>query len=334
MAGAQGTLVSVVVPAYNAARYLRETLDSVLAQTYPDLEIIVVDDGSTDETFEIANAIAATDARLRVLRQANKGPGAARNLGIAQARGTLIAPLDADDLWHPTKIAKQVSAMRQGGPDVGLVYTWSSMIDKDSRIIDQYRGECVEGDAYAALVLYNFLLNGSTPLVRRDCLAETGGYDEAFLYAQDYLFALAIAERYHFAVVPEFLVGYRRTSGSWSSNVVRLTDFHRRALAEVRRRHPELPDCLFRWSLAASCFSAAGKSLRSGRFLQGLSLLTKSMLLDPTLPLTPMARRRRRQKPGMHFRDASPELGNLPDSRLFGHRRHAYIKQLRIVRPA
>lgn len=334
MPGRQSDLVSVIVPAYNAATHLRETLESALAQTYSDIEVIVVDDGSTDETLEVAGAIAATDPRVRVLRQANKGPGAARNLGIEQARGTLIAPLDADDLWHPTKIAKQVSVMRQAGLEVGLVYTWSAVIDEDGCIVDRSWGESVKGDAYAALVLYNFLLNGSTPLVRRRCLAETGGYDEAFRYAQDYLFSLSIAERYDFAVVPEFLVGYRRTPGSWSGNLVGLTDFHGRVLAEARRRHPELPARLFRWSMAASCFPAAGKSLRRGRLLQGLSLLARSMLLDPALLLTPMARRRPRREPGVRFTDALPESQVPPHSRPFGHRRHAYVERLRIDRPA
>jgi glycosyltransferase involved in cell wall biosynthesis len=100
-------LVSVIVPAFNAATTLAEALGSALAQTYKNIEILVVDDGSTDATAAIAREFAAADGRVSLVRRSNGGIAAARNSGIAVSKGAYIAPLDADDLWHPTKIEKQ-----------------------------------------------------------------------------------------------------------------------------------------------------------------------------------------------------------------------------------
>ena len=113
-------LVSVIIPAYNAQRFVRTTLLSARAQIYTDLEIIIVNDGSTDETADIVESMAKTDKRIRVVYQTNSGLAAARNRGIAEARGDYIAPLDADDLWHPQNIARQIEAIMGGGPRVAV----------------------------------------------------------------------------------------------------------------------------------------------------------------------------------------------------------------------
>ena len=104
----EGSLVSVVIPVRNGERFINETLASALAQTYEPLEVVVVDDGSTDRTAVVVEAAALRDNRIRLFRTQRFGVASARNFGISQARGGLIAPLDADDLWHPEKIARQV----------------------------------------------------------------------------------------------------------------------------------------------------------------------------------------------------------------------------------
>src|SRR5260221_11736521 len=101
-------LVSVLVPAYNVEATLAETLQSALASSYSNLEIVLVDDGSTDATAAIAEAFARDDQRLRIFRQQHRGVSAALNFGLDHIRGDLVAPLDPDDLWHPTKLARQV----------------------------------------------------------------------------------------------------------------------------------------------------------------------------------------------------------------------------------
>src|SRR6478735_11425096 len=109
-------LITVIIPAYNAAATLDQTLLSVRAQSYRDIEILIIDDGSLDEAPKIARRHAAADSRVRLISQANSGVAAARNRGIAEARGKLIAPIDADDLWASTKLERQIAMMAEGGP--------------------------------------------------------------------------------------------------------------------------------------------------------------------------------------------------------------------------
>ena len=130
-------IVAAVIPARDAEATLDETLRSVRAQTHRALGILVVDDGSRDRTPEIAAAHAAADPRVRLVRQANAGVAAARNRGIAEARAALVAPIDADDLWAPTKIERQLAALRRAGPGAGLVYTWSLLVDDDGRVVGE-----------------------------------------------------------------------------------------------------------------------------------------------------------------------------------------------------
>ena len=108
-------LVSVIVPAFDAAADIRQTLNSVLAQTYQEIEVIVVDDGSSDGTSAMVEEFVNRDPRFQLVRQSNAGVGAARNTAIRKARGKYIAPLDADDFWFPEKLEKQVACIEQGG---------------------------------------------------------------------------------------------------------------------------------------------------------------------------------------------------------------------------
>src|SRR5690242_18385247 len=122
-------LISVVVPAWNAQATLGETLASVAAQTYDKLEIIIVDDGSTDRTADVAREFCEAEPRARLIRKKNGGVASARNAGIAEAKGDWIAPIDADDLWHPTRVAKMVAAALATPKPVGFVYCWQRPID-------------------------------------------------------------------------------------------------------------------------------------------------------------------------------------------------------------
>ncbi len=296
-------LVSVIVPAHDAAAFIQATLESALAQTYAQLEVIVVDDGSRDDTAALVEATAARDRRITLLRQANAGVAAARNHGLAASRGSLIALLDADDLWHPEKLARQVAVMQRAPERVGLVYTWSSVIDEGGRIVDR-RGCGVPryaGTVYPALVLWGFVGNASTPLIRRACLEAIGGFDPG-LHArgaqgcEDLKLYLAIAERYEFAVVPEFLVGYRQTTSSMSRDVWQMKRSHDLVLAEVQTRHPELPDWLFRWSRALCCYWLAMTCLRTRRLADATRLFGLMVRFDPTFVTHPLFYRRLRPK--------------------------------------
>lgn len=279
-------LISVVVPAYNAASTLAATLDSVLAQTYENIEVLVVDDGSTDATAGITRAWVRRDARVRLLEQPNGGVASARNHGLAAARGDYVAPIDADDLWHPTKLAKQMCVMLAGGPGMGLVYALFRAIDEQGVVLwTQTRFQC-EGSVLARHVYANFVSNGSSLLLRKAAALAVGGYDVGLRAAaaqgcEDYLLQLQIAARYRFGCVPEYLVGYRQVAGSMSSNTTQMRRSHRLMLDRIRTVCPALPRRLFRWSLANYDMRLAGMLMRDGRIAQALRRLGCAAVSDP-----------------------------------------------------
>lgn len=236
-------LVSVVIPAYNAAATLDETLHSVRAQTHRALEIIVVDDGSTDATAAIVQQHASADGRVRLLRQSNAGVAAARNHGWQRARADCVAFIDADDLWMPTKIERQLATLESAGERVGLVYCWYAKIDHASRIAGTRHDPRWEGDVMQPILMSNFIGNGSAALIRREALAVAGGFD-AGLQArgahgcEDYLLYFRIAEAWHFALVSERLVGYRWLPDNMSSNRPRMLRSWLLVQDEMLARHP------------------------------------------------------------------------------------------------
>jgi glycosyltransferase involved in cell wall biosynthesis len=294
------TLVSVLIPAYNAAKTIGETLASATAQSHRELEIIVVDDGSTDATADIVRRAASEDLRIMLLQQDNAGVAAARNSALARARGAYVAPLDADDLWHTGKIARQLRCLLQAGDKAGLVYCWSVDID-DASIITERRLDLdrFEGDVYAALVLTNFVGNASVPLIRKSELEAIGGWDPDLRRRQaqgceDWQTYLRLAERTDYALEPAFLVGYRQAAQAMSRQVASMQRSYDLVLAEARARHPDLPPELFRWSAAAFDFYAfellKGLTSRSRR----LPYLLRGILRDPSWLTRPSTHRKLR----------------------------------------
>lgn len=278
-----GPLVSVIMPAFNAQAFVREALESVQAQTYGNLEILVVDDGSTDDTVRIVSTVAKTDARFRLLHQAHAGVAAARNLAISHAAGKYIAPLDADDIWHPRKLELQVRCLEQSPATVGLVYAASVCIDEKGHPFGAVLFNGYAGEVLLEIVYANFLANASSPLIRRSCLARVGGYTDLRRYAQgseDWDLYLRIAEQDEFEVVPEVLVGYRQVPGSLSSNYRGMQASHFGVAEHFRERHPELPDVLFRWSRARYYFYLRGRSYVCGDYWRSLCYLARAWRTD------------------------------------------------------
>ena len=280
-------LVSVIIPAYNAAATLPATLRAVIAQTYPHLEIIVVDDGSRDDTLAIAHSYAARDQRIRVISQANAGVAAARNAGIALSKGDYIAPLDADDLWHPQKIEKQVAAMTAADSHVALVYCWTQRIDEDGRILPgQTIVQTFEGNVVPQLAHFNIIGHASGPLMRREAVLEAGGYDTE-LRAQggqgceDHKLYLAIAGKHHFAVVKEILVGYRRTSQSMSRVVDQMLRSQRLVTMWAQAQHPEIPPKRFLRAETRLVFWLVGDSDDRALDWTSIKLLFAAVARDP-----------------------------------------------------
>jgi glycosyltransferase involved in cell wall biosynthesis len=281
------SLVSVIVPAFQAARFIERTLESALGQTHAELEIIVVDDGSTDQTRAIVERVAGRDARVRLIRQANGGVSRARNVAIAQARGAYIAPLDADDLWHPTKIEKQLRCFRNAPESTGVVYCHFAVIDEDDRVMLPRRiYHAPTGHVYPHLAVGNIVGNASAPLVKRSLLESVGGYDEDFREGcEDLDFYLRLAECSDYALVPEFLVGYRRSRDSMSMNIAKMERAVAQTTDKVLKRHPTLPRRLLRWRNGNMYRYLALHALMGADYRRGLVLAGKSVMSDPLLLL-------------------------------------------------
>lgn len=285
-----GPLVSVIIPAYNAATFLPRTLESVLKQTYTNLEVLVIDDGSTDETCEIVQQFVQRDRRVCLLRQANAGVAAARNLGIQQAKGEFIAPIDADDLWYPDNIAAQVQCAIAGGEPVGVVYSWSVYIDETDQPLGGVRAFKIEGNVFLTLLCHNFLGNASASLIRRSYLDQSGLYDPELRAQQaqgceDWDVYLRLAEHCEFRVVPQLLVGYRKLMKSMSRDYTAMAKSYRLVLQGIRSRHPELSERLFRLSLGNFYMYLAYECDRAGDRSNTRFWLRQALSADPFTPL-------------------------------------------------
>jgi GT2 family glycosyltransferase len=231
--------VGIVLPMYNAERTIGSTLQSVSDQTYRNLEIIVVDDGSTDGSAAVVRKWQARDQRVRLVQQANSGVSVARNTGAAATSAQFLAFVDADDLWAPTKIECQLQALLTGGSTVGAVYCWYATIGVDDRVVTLGPQPMNDGWMLGQLCANNMIGPGSTLLVRRSAFEATGGYDPKLNAAEDFLICLRLAEHREFRVVPRYLVGYRQTRDSLSTHSLRMFRSHSLVLQDYRARFPE-----------------------------------------------------------------------------------------------
>lgn len=209
-------LISVIVPAYNCAAYLGSALDSIFAQSYPQLEVLVVDDGSTDGTVAVAQRYGE---RVRVISQTNAGPAAARNRGLASARGEFIAFLDGDDLWLEGKLLQQARYLLRR-PEASIVYghfhRWESRPDGSFSPADEFATGATEESLDPALSgwIYHRLLIDSevhiiTALIRATVIDEIGIFDETLKVGEDYDFWLRVSRRFQLYKLARPLALYR-----------------------------------------------------------------------------------------------------------------------------
>ncbi len=208
-------LISVIIPAYNAANTLLETVRSVLSQTFANFELIVIDDGSTDDTLSLLKSV--NDCRLKVFSFKNGGLPTARNRGIERASGQFLSFIDADDLWVADKLEKQLAALRRN-PKAGAVYSWTLIMDASGEKF--YPGNCesYEGDIHPQLLLSNFIASGSNIMLRREAVDSIDGFDHNLQAQEDWDYYLRLAQKWPFAVVSEPQILYRKSSTSICSN--------------------------------------------------------------------------------------------------------------------
>jgi len=209
--------VSIIVPTFNLARYIGRALESVFGQTYTDYEVIVVDDGSTDNTRDV---LALYAGKLRYYHQVNKGVAAARNRGLTQATGELIAYLDADDMWYPGKLERQV-AFLDTYKQCRIVHSDTAVIDEKDRVIysrfnQQTKRAVPQGQCLMTLLRHGHIEH-LTVVERRECVERTDGFDERLRGVDDYMrWVLLAIEGVEFGYIDEPLAMYRWRAGQFS----------------------------------------------------------------------------------------------------------------------
>jgi glycosyltransferase involved in cell wall biosynthesis len=279
-------LVSVVIPAYNAEAHVTAAVDSVFAQSFRDFELIVVDDGSSDST---AARLGVYGDSLRCIRQPNAGVSRARNRGIEESRGRLVAFLDADDVWLPEKLGKQTSRLR-AQTDCRACYTAVTVADVALRPME------VESTPPSEVTALNLLLRGnivpgsaSSILCARALFAETGGFDPHLSLCADWDMWLRLAARTRFAAVDEPLVVYRRTPGSMSRNA-RVLERDTLALLAKAFSDRDAPFQGMRARVYGYQYRVlSGSHLHSGLYRDALRCLMHSLLNDPRQALYALA---------------------------------------------
>jgi glycosyltransferase involved in cell wall biosynthesis len=229
---------SVIVPCYNAAATLQATIASALAEPEA-VEIIAVDDGSTDETPALLSALAAREPRLKVVSQANAGVAAARNAGIRVASSSFIAFLDSDDIWHPGHLAANLKHL-EGDATLGVSFSRARFVDTAGREIGVARPK-LSGIGPADILAGNPCTTTSTIVVRRATLDEIGAFDEALRRNEDQQWLLRVAlSRWQIGGIDALLVDYRTSPTGLASDLDGLLADFERVLAEARRLAPEI----------------------------------------------------------------------------------------------
>jgi glycosyltransferase involved in cell wall biosynthesis len=235
---AASDLVSVVIATYNMGQYLPRAVQSVLRQSYPNIEVLIVDDGSTDDTPAVVRQWDG-EPRVRAWRQPNGGQARARNQGVAGSRGQFVAFLDADDEWMPDKLERQMPLFT-GRPGLGVVYSDFERMDADGRPlpkggpVQMYRGS-VSGP----LLIDNFV-SFQTAVVRRECLERHGAFDESVRMGDDYELWLRLSAHCEFDFIAEPTVHYRIWPGQMSTNYRRRYESGIRTMQAFLERNPRL----------------------------------------------------------------------------------------------
>ncbi len=284
-------LVSVVMPLYNSAATVKESLESVLSQTYPNLEVLVVNDGSTDDGVAICQGYE--DPRVRVVHQQNRGLAGARNTGIRQAKGEFLGFLDSDDLWMPAKVERHVAHL-QARPEVGVSFSRSGFIDEASRPIGIHQMQKLQGITPEIVFCRNPIGNGSAVVIRRevfDAIRFTANlygteedffFDDTFRQSEDIecWLRIALQTRWQIEGIPEALTLYRISDGGLSANLMKQYDSWERVLLKTEASHP---DFIAQWGSRARAYQLRYLARRATRQRDGamaVRLLHQSLATD------------------------------------------------------
>lgn len=279
--------ITIVIPAFNVGEFIADAVKSALSQTVQDVEVIVVDDGSTDATASILADI--DDDRLLVIRKDNSGLAAARNTGLRAATAAYVGFLDGDDLWHATKAEKQLRMM-DNDPSTIMTYSDSAYIDEGGCFTGEFLMSRVARPTLQQMIRRNHVGNGSTPIVRTRAARDTGLFDERLrTNGEDYEFWCRLLHRYgHGSLVhvAEPLTLYRIRTNSLSVSFDNFLASVELANQFMRSAMPEVPHWVMREGLAGCYRIASRKSASLKRPGDALRYMAHAVMLAPWLPFT------------------------------------------------
>lgn len=265
--------VCIILPTYNRAHSIRKSIESILRQTYPYWELLVIDDGSEDHTEEIVDKIVSSDSRVHYYRQSkNRGVAAARNEGIRQAQHEYIAFQDSDDIWKEDKLDKQMRVFDEQ-PQVGMVYCAYKGVRQDGVTVQvpdsSIAIENLQGNLYRQLLQRN-VIGGPTVVMRKECIDKVGAFDETLTCLEDWELFLRIAESYEIGYVKECLLIANINEGGVSSRVGGY--FQARCMMIVRHKGALLEYGIFQRTVEQMFVMAkdAGVLEQVARMLQGM----------------------------------------------------------------
>lgn len=274
-------LITVIVPAYNQESYLSEAIESILAQTYSNLEVIIIDDGSQDQTYAICQSYQARDRRIRTLSQSNRGPSAARNRGILEAKGPYICFLDGDDIMEGSRIEKELLAFERDYR-VGIVYSAVRLIDFEGKPLGEIHSPSFLPENFLSYLFFrNLVPSISTTMIKRQLLLEHL-FDESLRYAEDYDLIVRLAHHTQVAYIDTPLLLYRRHSHNLSHNLAA----HRQTELQILKRYgPEHIAAV----VQGTSLPDEDKGLLLGKIFFNMEEIEKSIYLLKALPHSALA---------------------------------------------
>jgi len=269
--------VSVIIPVYNVEQYVAQTLESVLAQTYTNLEIIIVDDESPDRSIDICRRYS--DPRIQIIQQKNRGLAGARNTGIRQATGDYIALLDSDDLWLPNKIQRQVDHL-ESSPQVGVSFCRSAFIDDSGKPLGTYQMPRLKDITAPYLMCRNPIGNGSAPMIRREVfeaiaftsdrygVTEKFYFDDSFRQSEDIecWIRIVIQTDWKIEGISDAMTLYRVNAGGLSANILKQLESWEQVITKTRTY---APDIVGQWEQRARAYQLRYLSRRAVRLKDG-----------------------------------------------------------------
>ena len=266
----QSPEISVVIPAYNAAAYLPETIGSVMAQSLQNWELLVIDDGSTDDTAAVVSQMAEQDSRIVLISQPNGGVSSARNLGAQKARSELVAFLDADDRWHSDKLKVHVDFMRSH-PTVAVSFARVAFIDADGTPTGKLTNNIADRLKPQDFFYSNPTVTTSNMVVRQSIFLAAGGFDPSMQYTEDMDLLLRIAEQHvqqteeqqgAIAAIDQVLVEYRLHTTGLSSTLMKMEEGWVQLMEKAAVRSPQLVNAHYAPAYGAQLQYLARQTLR------------------------------------------------------------------------